>query len=82
MPEMIVLTVNGVRVEVPEGSTVAVAVLNAGVVSFRRSVTNEARAPLCGMGICYECRVMIDGQAHQRSCAIACVNGMDVRTHE
>ncbi len=60
------------------GSTVAAAILSAGVTAFRRSVTGEPRAPLCGMGICFECRVTIDGAPHQRSCQIAVREGMEI----
>lgn len=80
MPEPITLKVNEVAVSVPAGSMVAAAVLEAGVSSFRRSVTGEARGPLCGMGICFECRVTVNGVAHVRSCQTLCENGMDVRT--
>lgn len=76
------LTINGVAVRVPAGSMVAAAVLQADVTSFRRSVTGEARGPLCGMGICFECRVTINGVAHVRSCQTICEDGMDVRTDE
>ncbi|HEX5889104.1 MAG TPA: 2Fe-2S iron-sulfur cluster-binding protein [Pyrinomonadaceae bacterium] len=80
MPELITLKVNELPVSVPTGSMVAAAVLAAGVTSFRRSVTGEARGPLCGMGICFECRVTVNGVAHVRSCQTLCENGMDVRT--
>lgn len=79
MAETFALTINGQRLCVSAGSTVAAAVLMAQT-TFRRSVTGEARAPLCGMGICYECRVTINGQAHARSCQIVCVEGMEVQT--
>ena len=72
MPETtrsIALTVNGVTVAVASGTTVAAAVLLAGQPT-RRSVSGESRGPLCGMGICFECRVTIDGVPHQRSCQI------------
>ena len=82
MPELVTLKVNEVNVSVPAGSTLAAAVLQTGVSSFRRSVTGEARGPLCGMGICYECRVTVNGVAHVRSCQTLCENGMDVRTDE
>jgi D-hydroxyproline dehydrogenase subunit gamma len=74
------LSVNGREVEVPAGAMVSTAVALAGVSGFRRSVTGEPRAPLCGMGICYECRVIIDGRAHAKSCQIPCEEGMQVRT--
>jgi D-hydroxyproline dehydrogenase subunit gamma len=82
MADLLTLNVNGVRVSMPQGSTVAAAVLQAGASSFRRSVTGEARGPLCGMGICFECRVNVNGVAHVRSCQTLCENGMDVRTGE
>ena len=80
MSEAVRLLVNGVAVTMPEGSMVSAAIMKTGVVAFRRSVTGEARGPLCGMGICFECRVTIDGEQHCRSCQTICRNGMDVRT--
>lgn len=82
MPESITVVVNGVLIEMPAGSMVSAAILKAGVTSFRRSVTGEPRGPLCGMGICFECRVTIDFEQHRRSCQIICENGMDIRTDE
>jgi sarcosine oxidase subunit alpha len=43
-------------------------------------VLGEPRAALCGMGICFECRVTIDGRTHQRGCMTIVVEGMDVAT--
>jgi hypothetical protein len=59
---------------------VSAAVALAGESAFRVSVSGEARGPLCGMGICFECRVTIDGRAHQRACQILCQPGMQVWT--
>ena len=81
MPEKVTLTVNGAAVSVQLGSAVAVAMAIAGQ-ACRTSVAGEARGPLCGMGICYECRVVIDGVPHCRSCQTLCKAGMDVRTDE
>jgi D-hydroxyproline dehydrogenase subunit gamma len=75
----IALTVNGTEVHVAPGTTVAAAAMTAGMPT-RISVSGEPRAPLCGMGICFECRVTIDGIPHQRSCQILCVSGMRVIT--
>jgi sarcosine oxidase subunit alpha len=75
----VTLKVNGVQVSVLAGATVAVAVTVAGQ-ACRTSVSGEPRGPLCGMGICYECRVSINGMPHCRSCQILCQSGMDVRT--
>ncbi len=82
MSDSVELKVNGAAVRVPRGATVAAAVILAGHSQFRRSVSGEARGPLCGMGVCFECRVAIDGQEHCRSCQIVCREGMDVTTSE
>lgn len=80
MPETVNLWVNGSPISVPSGTTVACAVLISGETTFRRSVSGEARGPLCGMGICFECRVTINGVEHYRSCQVVCRDGMEVRT--
>ena len=80
MPDTVELTVNGRRVVAPHGASVAAALMIAGETCFRRSVSGEPRGPLCGMGVCFECRVTIDGTMHCRSCQIECRPGMRVST--
>ncbi len=74
------VSIDGRVVEVPAGITVAAALACAGVTVIRRSRTGEARAALCGMGICHECRATIDGVPHQRTCQIPCSTGMRIST--
>ena len=81
MPSLLALKINGVTVEVSAGTTVAVAAMLVGK-PCRTSVSGAPRGPLCGMGVCFECRVTINGKAHCRSCQIVCEAGMDVRTDE
>lgn len=73
------LTVNGIAVHVPDGATVAAAIMTAGA-PCRISVAGEPRGPLCGMGICMECRATVDGVAHVRTCQISARDGMTVVT--
>jgi predicted molibdopterin-dependent oxidoreductase YjgC len=80
MAEMIALRINGREVKVLEGTTLAAAILVAGFSAFRRSVTGQPRGPLCGMGICFECRATVDGHAQRRTCQTLCRPGMEVAT--
>lgn len=80
MAEALEIRVNGRAVRVAAGVSVAAALLEAGVTSFRTSVRGSPRAPLCGMGICYECRVRIDGVPHRRACLEPVAPGMEVVT--
>jgi len=73
------LSVNGVPVEVPAGASVAAAIAQV-TMQFRRSVSRAKRAPLCGMGVCFECRVQVDGVAHVRACMTTVTEGMQVIT--
>lgn len=79
----VVVFIDGRAVTVPVGCTVIAAIAHAGMQEAavtRRSVSGMPRGPVCGMGICQECRVTIDGRAHQLSCQTLCEPGMDVRT--
>ena len=80
MREHVTLHVDGRSVRVPGGITVAAALLRAGLSALRTSVTGEPRGPLCAMGVCFECRVTIDGAPHRRACLTACRDGMEVTT--
>jgi D-hydroxyproline dehydrogenase subunit gamma len=80
MSDGVEIIVNGTAVRVGTGQTVASALLAANTVAFRTSARGETRGPLCGMGVCYECRVTIDGLAHQRACLIPVREGMNIRT--
>jgi len=79
MPSQITVSVNEKPVIVNADASAAVAIVMAGV-ACRISVDGERRGPLCGMGICFECRATINGIPHCRSCQIQCEPGMDVRT--
>jgi sarcosine oxidase subunit alpha len=76
------IRVDGRPVEAAAGASLAAALLDAGVTAFRASVGGEPRGPVCGMGICHECRVTVNGVAHRRACLEPVVDGMDVVTDE
>jgi sarcosine oxidase subunit alpha len=77
---MLSVRVNAAQISVPVGTTVAVAMAIAGQ-PCRVSVSGEPRGPLCGMGICYECRVTINGVPHCRGCQVLCEAGMEIHTN-
>ena len=76
----VTLSIDARDVSVEAGVTVAAAIAMSGSGVTRRSVGGDARAPLCGMGVCQECRVTIDGRMHQLSCQTVCADGMQVVT--
>jgi predicted molibdopterin-dependent oxidoreductase YjgC len=78
MTENVNIRVNGRPVNIPAGTVVAAAIARAGLSRFRSSVSGQSRGPLCGMGICMECCVTINGRLFCRSCQILCEEGMEV----
>jgi D-hydroxyproline dehydrogenase subunit gamma len=77
--ESFIIEVNRNEVRVTAETSVAAAMMMAGE-ACRISVHGEPRGPLCGMGICMECRATVNGIRHQRTCQMLCVPGMEVVT--
>ena len=74
-------TVNGNVVEAHEGDTIAAALLSVGIRSFRLSPKRkEPRSLYCGMGICFECLVTVDGVPAVRACITPVTDGMRIET--
>lgn len=73
------LFVDGRALSVANGISVAAALAMGADGCSRTSVTGQRRAPLCGMGVCQECRVMIDGR-RRLACQTLCRDGMHVDT--
>jgi succinate dehydrogenase/fumarate reductase-like Fe-S protein len=73
----VLLTLNGRGITVTPGTTVAAALALAAMPATRTSVSGEARTPVCGMGICQECRVRVNGRV-RLACQTLCASGMQV----
>jgi predicted molibdopterin-dependent oxidoreductase YjgC len=74
------VTVDGHAVAIAAGSTVVAAIVAAGSLCTRRSVTGQPRFAYCGIGQCQECRVTIDGVANRLACRTVCADGMAIAT--
>jgi sarcosine oxidase subunit alpha len=46
----------------------------------RVSVQGRPRGPLCGMGICMECRATVNGVPQRRTCQLVCAPEMEIVT--
>jgi D-hydroxyproline dehydrogenase subunit gamma len=64
-----------------EGDTVAAVLLLAGNPRFRTtSKSGLPRGPYCGMGVCFDCLVTIDGEPNRQACLAKVREGMEVTT--
>ena len=71
------ITVDGEALTVPEGISVAAALALTGDPTTRQAVNGDLRAPFCGMGVCQECRVTVDG-LRVLACQTLCRAGMQI----
>lgn len=63
------IQVNGQTVTAYPGETIATILLAEGWQMFRHTaLSGEPRGPFCGMGLCYDCLVTVNGQPNVRAC--------------
>ena len=70
--------VNGRETYAYKGETVLAALLAAGYRVLRRDKNGQPRGAFCGMGVCYDCLVSINGIRNQRSCMIEVEESMEI----
>lgn len=76
----VLINVDGREIGVPDGQSLATALLGAGFIPFRHTAVSGApRAPLCLMGVCFDCLVEVDGSQNVQSCMVEVREGMRVR---
>lgn len=79
--KQIEITVDGKPMVAYEGETVAAALIASGVRSFRRTSKHDtSRGIFCGMGICFDCLMTVDGVLNVRTCVTYVEPGMKVQT--
>jgi thioredoxin reductase len=73
------LRVDGAPLEARDGASLAAALFAAGR-ACRTSTRGEPRSALCAMGVCFECRVELDGVPGVRACLEPARDGAAVNT--
>jgi len=75
----VTLTLDGSEVTAYEGETVATVLLAEGHIATRTTPAGEPRGVFCGMGVCFDCLVIVDGIPNTRACMTPVREGMEVR---
>ncbi|MGH6887192.1 MAG: (2Fe-2S)-binding protein, partial [Geminicoccales bacterium] len=70
------LTFEGHRLDGFEGESLAAALTAAGIKGLRRTRHDDRRGLFCGMGVCQECLVVVDGRGAQRACMTPVTAGL------
>jgi predicted molibdopterin-dependent oxidoreductase YjgC len=74
------LFVNGQVVSTKRGETVAAVLLAEGYQILRHTGKGALRGVFCGMGVCFDCLVTVDGIADVRACMTTVRPGMRIET--
>ncbi len=73
---------DGRPIKAREGQTIAEALLADGITTFRKTRYGEDRGVFCAMGVCFECRAIVDGTPNTRTCMTPATQGCKVKTQE
>ena len=77
------IEVDGILRQAFEGETVASVMLANRTRTLRKTrKAKEPRGLFCGIGVCYDCLIIVDGSANVRACMTKAEPGMKVRTQE
>ncbi|GAA1061150.1 (2Fe-2S)-binding protein [Agromyces bracchium] len=71
---MIRITVDGEPVQGREGQTIAGVLVGAGRTAWRTAQTG-GRGVFCGIGVCHDCLVSVNGVEGVRACRREAVDG-------
>lgn len=74
------ITVDGEPVAGVAGQSVAGVLLAAGRTSWRRGRTGAPRGVFCGIGVCFDCLVTVNGERDVRACRRRARDGDTVTT--
>lgn len=79
MSATVTMVVDGTPVTVPAGITIAAALFAMGrLVLGRRPRADLPRGVFCGMGVCHDCTIVVNGVAGIRACVTQVSDGMRV----
>lgn len=78
---LVEITVDGALLATRPGIPLAHALYAAGIRRLRHStISGSPRGMFCGMGVCFECTVMVNGEPSVRACMVQVEPGMVVET--
>jgi D-hydroxyproline dehydrogenase subunit gamma len=78
----VTIALNGKPVTAYLGESVATVLLSEEIVAMRTTTLGEPRGVFCGMGVCFDCLVVVDEKPNTRACMTWVKEGMKIRTQD
>ncbi|MEV8147707.1 (2Fe-2S)-binding protein [Arthrobacter sp. NPDC080073] len=70
---------DGRPLEAAPGQSVGAALTAQGITAWRATRKGEKpRGLFCGIGVCFDCLLRVDGAANQRACLVEVREGMEI----
>jgi predicted molibdopterin-dependent oxidoreductase YjgC len=78
-PDAVNVSFDGRPLVAVPGQNIGAALVSKGITAWR-STRKEARPRglFCGIGVCFDCLVTVDGEANQRACLVEVQEGMEI----
>jgi predicted molibdopterin-dependent oxidoreductase YjgC len=76
------ITANGRDIECRSGQSIAAALIASGTPVWSATRSGARRGVFCGIGVCYDCLVELNGVPSVRACQAAAEPGDTVRWQE
>ena len=75
------VTFDGTTLDALPGQTVAAVLWSAGITAWRTTrVEGRPRGVFCGIGVCFDCLVTVNGVPNQRACLVSARPGDEITT--
>ena len=71
---------NGQSYEALAGDSIASALVNVGAYALKKNSDGSARGVYCGMGVCNECELTVDGKEGELACMTSIKQNMVIET--
>jgi aerobic-type carbon monoxide dehydrogenase small subunit (CoxS/CutS family) len=79
----VIFTFNGESFRGIAGQSIAAALMAEGVRELRKTrFEKEPRLIFCGIGICFDCVVVVNGVANQRACLVEITDGATIESQK
>jgi predicted molibdopterin-dependent oxidoreductase YjgC len=74
--------IDGRAIKARKGQTIAEVLLSNSIETCRRTRKGQERGVYCGMGVCHECRMIVDKVPNVRTCMTYAQPGTELETQD
>lgn len=78
-PHTVTVSFDGNLIPAIPGQSIGAALVCNGIAAWRNTRKDQRpRGLFCGIGVCFDCLLTVDGEANQRACLVEVQEGMKI----